>query len=218
MSKYKIKLELISPTLVGSGEGFGAIIDTDIVFDEVGIPFIPAKRIKGCLRDSAMEVREMFDRSKIDFQLKINETFGMSGRENSTPIYFSNLTIQDYEQNKKWLEYLISKKEYSNILSKDRVLETFTETRQQTAIGSEGVALAHSLRTIRVLKSGLIFYGEIEIEPEDPEITNTLIFACSNFRHLGTKRNRGYGEIGCKLIEGEQEIYIKEKLEEICTE
>ena len=217
MKKYKLKLELKSAALIGSGEGFGAIIDTDIVFDEVGIPFIPAKRIKGCLRDSATEIQEMFDRSKINFKINIDETFGIPGRENSTPVYFSNLTLQDYEQNKKWLEYLVNKNEYSDILSKDRVLETFTEIRQQTAIGSDGVALAHSLRTVRVLKRGLTFYGGVDVDTENPDITNTLIFACSNFRHLGTKRNRGFGDIDCKLIDGKKEIYIKERLEEICT-
>jgi CRISPR/Cas system CMR subunit Cmr4 (Cas7 group RAMP superfamily) len=60
MKTYTLKLTLLSPCLIGSGEGFGAVIDSDIVFDEFGIPYIPAKRIKGCLRDSAIEVCEMF--------------------------------------------------------------------------------------------------------------------------------------------------------------
>ena len=65
MEEYTLKVKLVSPALTASGEGFGAIIDTDIVFDETGLPYIPAKRIKGCLLDSASEVEEMFSKSEI---------------------------------------------------------------------------------------------------------------------------------------------------------
>ena len=51
MMNHKINVKLKSDALIGSGEGFGAIIDTDVVFDEVGIPYIPGRRIKGCLKD-----------------------------------------------------------------------------------------------------------------------------------------------------------------------
>ena len=39
MKTLTIELKLLSNTLIGSGEGFGAIIDTDVVFDETGIPY-----------------------------------------------------------------------------------------------------------------------------------------------------------------------------------
>ena len=43
----KITIKLLSDALINSGEGFGAIIDSDVVFDDIGLPYIPAKRIKG---------------------------------------------------------------------------------------------------------------------------------------------------------------------------
>ena len=217
MKTYQLKLKLLSPTLIGSGEGFGALIDTDIVFDDAGIPFVPSKRIKGCLLDSATEVKEIFN-DLIDFPMDIETTFGKKGGDSkSGAVYFSNLTVADYKNNKAWLDYYLKNKKYPDILSRERILETFTEIRQQTAIES-GVAKDGSLRTIRVIKKGFEFYGDIHIEKESETILDTLMLACLNFRFMGTKRNRGFGEIHCSLLENGKELPIPKKLEELCTE
>ena len=72
------------------------------------------------------------------------------------------------------------------------------------------------MRTIRVLKKGLTFSGEVLIE--DDSVTKTLALACLNLRHLGTKRNRGFGEVEVKLLDGANslsDLALKE-LEEVC--
>lgn len=213
MKAYTIQIILKSDALIGSGEGYGAIIDSDIVFDDLGISYIPAKRIKGCLRDSANEVSQMFTSSGINYKIDVDKTFGNPGQKESTPIYFSNLVIEEYEKNRKWLEYL--SKEYKDILSRDGILSTFTEIRQQTAIDEEGVADEHSLRTIRVLRRDLTFSGEIQVE--DDCFVKPLAFACLNLRRIGTKRNRGFGEVECKLFEGAKEVSVLEEVEATCT-
>lgn len=223
MKTLNLEITLISNALTGSGENFGAIVDTDIVFDDIGLPYIPAKRIKGCLRDSAEEVMEMFGRAKMklkngnSFEKKeIVKTFGESGSKCSCPVYFSNLMIENYEENKKWLKYLSIeyKKEYKNLLSKDVITDAFTELRQQTSIDKEGVARKHSLRTIRVIRRGHKFCGEIQVE--DESVKDILVLACMNLRHIGTKRNRGYGEVKCRLFHNDKEITVKERVEELC--
>lgn len=216
MKKYTIELSLLSPTLSGSGEGFGAVIDTDIVFDEVGIPFIPAKRIKGCLRDAAMEVASMFTSSAIEFPVKINETFGSRGALAPAPVYFSNLTVEDYEETEKWLKYFLTCEKYDDLISKERILATFTEIRRQTAIGPDGVALDHTLRTARLIRKGTIFRGEILIEGDRKETVDTLILACANLRRMGTRRNRGFGEISCALFHDDARLPLPEELEALC--
>lgn len=211
MKTLKIEITLKSNTLTGSGEGFGSIIDTDIVFDDTGLPCIPAKRIKGCLRDSATEVSEMFNSSGINFPLDIDNTFGKEGQEMPCPVYFSNLLLEDYKANRAWLQYYRDKK----ILSEESIINFFTEIRQQTAINEDtGVAKDRSLRTIRVIKKGHKFTGEIQIE--DSSIIDTLSLACLNLRHIGTKRNRGFGEVECKLYDSSSEISVLERLETIC--
>ena len=218
MRRYILRLELLSPALIGSGEGYGAIIDTDIVYDDVGIPYIPSKRVKGCLLDAAKDVQDLFELAKIDESLKIEETFGFPGAESSAPVYFSNLAIKDYKINKDWLKYFLSKETYQDLISKESILKTFTEKRQQTAINAAGVAFEHSLRTIRLVKKSTVFYGNVFIESHDDAIVQTLLLACLNLRRLGTKRNRGFGDVRCTLLEEEnKEVPIQQKLEELCT-
>ncbi|MDI6714679.1 MAG: RAMP superfamily CRISPR-associated protein [Thermodesulfovibrio sp.] len=230
MKIYKIKLILESPCLIGSGEGFGAVIDSDIVFDELGIPYIPAKRIKGCLRDSAIEVCEMFSLAKINlFDLSEEESennfrivtylFGKPGNDQPAPIYFSNLTIEDYPNKVKWLKYLMEN--YKEIITRHSIINQFTEIRQQTAIDEKtGIAKEHSLRTIRVAKKGLTFIGTIDIEEEREDLIKLLYFACRNLKYLGTKRNRGFGKVKCDIsgnLIKEENKFLNE-LEAICKQ
>jgi CRISPR/Cas system CSM-associated protein Csm3 (group 7 of RAMP superfamily) len=219
MNDYTIKIKLLSDALPGSGEGYGAVIDADIVFDELGIPFIPAKRIKGCLRESANDVCAMLSASgpgsislkftgekQDEFDI-VKEIFGERGQEKSAPIYFSNLTLPQYEDNFNALYYF--KEKYPALVSTEGIVETFTYIRQQTAIEEEsGTADNHSLRSIRVLKKGVEFQGTVSLEKQEPGIDHLLQMACMNLRRFGSKRTRGFGEIECRLLKDGREINV----------
>jgi CRISPR/Cas system CSM-associated protein Csm3 (group 7 of RAMP superfamily) len=223
MKNYKMKITFISDAIPGSGEGYGAVIDSDIIFDEVGIPFIPAKRIKGCLRESTHDVCTMLKESeakiievnlsmvegkcktdkkeKKEFTL-VREIFGEAGMKTSAPISFSNFTIKDYKENFDALVYF--ERTYPEIVSPQRVVQTYTYLRQSTAIDETGIADDHSLRTFRVLKKGKLFEGTIGIENQDPGVEKLLALACWNLRYIGTKRTRGFGEIQCRLFDDQE--------------
>ena len=59
----KITIKLLSDLCTASGETHNSMVDTDIVYDEYGIPYIPAKRIKGCIREAALEMMEIRDQA-----------------------------------------------------------------------------------------------------------------------------------------------------------
>ena len=46
MSEYIVTISLESNCLLGSGEGWGSVVDADIVFDNIGLPYFPARRLK----------------------------------------------------------------------------------------------------------------------------------------------------------------------------
>lgn len=222
MTEYNMEIRILSDTLIGSGEGFGAIIDTDIIFDNVGIPFISAKRVKGLLRDSARKINEMFNQAIPEYVLpNFNELFGDKGKDYSCPINVSDFYIQEYDKNYKWLEHYLNQKDYKNFISKDLVIDYFTSIRKSTTVDEEGVAKKHSLRSYRVLSSGPVFTGKINIDLNKDDANKfgkLLALACQNLKSMGTKRNRGLGEIECKLFENNKnlnETFLKE-LEEIC--
>ena len=56
----KITIKLLSDLCTCSGETYNSVVDMDVVYDENGIPYIPAKRIKGCIREAALEMKERF--------------------------------------------------------------------------------------------------------------------------------------------------------------
>ncbi|HJW87416.1 MAG TPA: RAMP superfamily CRISPR-associated protein [Candidatus Brocadiaceae bacterium] len=231
MKSYTIQIQLISDALISSGEGFGSLIDTDFVFDGPGVPFIPARRIKGCLRDAAQEVCEMLGSAGINsfvglrkearsdgsqgFCL-VEETFGRPGHVASAPVFFSNFTIEEYESNSLWLQYFCHK--YPNVMSRDSILSTYGYTHQQTGINERGVADAHSLRTIRAVKKGTVFNGEVRIDKENINTEKLLALACAHLQCLGTKRNRGFGEVECRLLNGTADVSntILNELEALC--
>lgn len=228
MSRYKLEITLESPCLIGSGEGFGAIIDSDIIFDEIGIPYIPAKRIKGCIKESAIEVCEMFEQSGIDIlgDLKnnreygensykiISDIFGKQGSDKPSPVYFSNLAIEGYDSAVKWFRYLTKK--YNSVFNREAIINQFTEIRQQTSI-EDGVAKDHSLRTIRVAKKGLVFKGDVKFEEDKQIWLSLLFFACKNFRYMGSKRNRGFGKIKCVIGDDSIESEKLREMEAVCS-
>lgn len=218
MNKYKLEIEILSDTLIGSGEGFGAVIDTDIVFDDVGIPYIPSKRVKGLLKDSAKKAIEMM--KTFDTFLTENEKklFGLPGMENSAPVKISDLYIECYKDNYEWIEYFTKSDKFKTLFSRDSVTDYFTNVRKSTTIDENGIAKKHSLRTARVLSKGFSFSGEIEIQSDNKEFEKLLVLACINLKAMGTKRNRGLGEIKTTLYKEMENLNgsILKELEELC--
>jgi len=195
MSKYKMEIKLNSDTLIGSGEGHGQIIDTDIVYDEIGIPYIPGKRIKGILLDSAEEINEMLGNI-----IEIKPIFGEVGITQGN-MKIGNFFIDNYSEIKEWLKYLKTK---SSLVNKNNILKYFTNLRYATAIDHQtGIAKEHSLRTERVINKGNQFTGKIDL---DENYKEQLALICQNIRRMGTKRNRGYGEVEVSLLENSKKV------------
>ncbi len=210
MKKLKLIITLESDTLPASGEGYGDIIDNDAVFDENGIPFIPAKRIKGLLRDSLKELEET---AAGIIPKHIDLIFGIKGSDKPAPVHFSNLFPAGYEKIKDWAEYYIK----NNFISPEDIRSQYSNIRTQTKLSEKGTAEEHSLRTIRVLDKGLVFEGEILAECGEAE-EKLLALAAANLKMLGTKRNRGYGRIKAEITENGNSLFDKffKSAEELC--
>lgn len=195
---WSLKVNLESPLHLGSGKG-DVVIDAEIVHDRYGLPYFPAKRLKGLLFESALEVAEMLEVSgrKIFSSDDVKKVFGKDNAQ--AELFFHDLHLQDYENLQKQWAYL--QKEFKNILSYRDVLEAYTSLRYQTSIDENGVTEDGSLHNMRALDSGLTFVGEIKFEGGDLYLAEKiLVCAAANLRYAGAKRNRGFGKISCELI------------------
>lgn len=202
MKNYKLTIKLESYTVIGAAGGYGTIIDTEVVFDPYGIPYIPGKRIKGLLRDSAMEIAAMYacetDNMKGLTDNTVKEIFGARGSNLFSNFYLdTDFRITGYDE-------LLSDLK-NNPLPVHMVKKFFSETIFQTAIDEDtGSATETSLRSLRVLKyklsNGIIqsFQGYLRFPESSFEIMKLI---CSNLRRIGSKRNRGLGHVLCEIEE-----------------
>jgi CRISPR/Cas system CSM-associated protein Csm3 (group 7 of RAMP superfamily) len=209
MNDYLIKVVTQSPTLLGSGEGWGSVVDADIVFDAMGLPSFPARRLKGLLRESAQEVLEMFTTAGLTYFKSgdLEAAFGRAGSVDGGSLTFSTLRLHDYGQVYAWCQWAMSK--YPGFISQGAIINAQTETREHTAIGADGVAKDHSLRRIRAIRANATFEGRVGLIRNDVTAVALLALACLNLRHVGTGRHEGYGEVICTLYDGETALSQK---------
>jgi len=214
MSKVnmRIKIELLSDLCVGSGYSYAGIVDNDICYDEYGIPYIPARRIKGCMREVLSGI--LYTK----YPEQADSLFGSGGEsgldDGERKVRIGNAYIADHSKIRKSVETL---QNYDcEIFAAQYILYRFTHVVAQTAIKEE-VAEDNTLRFTRVVNrydplgekgTPLSFYADISYEENDKEVITDIL---KGVRHMGLKRNRGFGNVRCSLIP-------EEKTGESCTE
>ncbi|MBW7877172.1 MAG: hypothetical protein H3C47_14420 [Candidatus Cloacimonetes bacterium] len=186
-------MKLLSDTAFAAGSGYGNQIDSDVVLDTFGLPVIPARRVKGLLLDAGSQLTTALGDL---YQQKLAATFGVGGQAISDSASFDNGKLQQHEELRQWLEYLKQKK--SEWFTQDSVASEFTVIRRSTALDDEGTAKKNSLRTIRMLRKGQIFNFSVFCTVEQAEIVSLAALA---LRQGGSSRNRGSGQITCKLLD-----------------
>ena len=211
----KIEIKLNSDLCCYSGEVYNTSVDIDVVYDKYGIPYIPAKRIKGCIREAALELmdirianlkQETICKEELDNKIKElkNRYFKIFGKEGNESSIFtiSNARIEDYGDVVKDIKSF-----NNNILcEQQKVLNLYTYTRTQTTIDEEtGSAKENSLRTLRVVKKGLTFNAELDFR--NKEYLEEFKNAVSMVKHMGVSRTRGLGLVELKVVENSVEDF-----------
>ena len=182
--KGNIYITLKSDLCAASGDGFSLSIDTDVCADKYGFPFIPSRRIKGCLREAA----EFIGCKNID------RIFGVSGNDRSGSLKLMDARLEGYGS-------LIAQAKQSGCTA-EKVLSLFTSVRASTAIEND-TAKENSLRFMRVVDhysplddNELVFVSQVECSNDDKECLERI---CKALRNIGYKRSRGFGSVICRF-------------------
>lgn len=183
----RIRMSLLSDSLAGSGEAFAGTVDRDIAFDERGLPFIPARRIRGILRESMDELEFL----EIVESGTTKSLFGVPGDSISSPFRIHDGRIENAETLASFLDRAQATETLATFFSPRFVLEHFTYLRTQTSV-ENGVAKENTLRISRVLKKGQTFFFDAECPLQ---YRKALDAACAGVRSFGSSRNRGLGAI-----------------------
>ena len=191
MRRKQLKITLISDLCVSDGGVYNSLVDTEVCHDSYGIPYIPAKRIRGCLKECALELRQ------IGLDMDEKKMFGDAGNQRA------EILISDaFPEHKKDLVSCIRKNSGHPFFHPMFILDHFSGIRTQTSVDYRtGTADDGSLRTMRVIRKGLSFVSDVEISGSQAEEEN-LETCLKVFTHMGLARTRGLGEIRAELLPG----------------
>ena len=204
MKQYDVTIQLMSPLQLSGGQA-DVNVDIDMLVDSMGIPYIPAKRFRGVIYESALEVVEMVeglqDGHEYPYVNKtvLDELFNRGHKESQVVLEIGDFHIAGYEALKNELELLHTA--YPSVVTKKSIRNAFTSLRYETAIDeNSGVVKEGSLRNLRVMdKEEQIFTGQISMYNGTEAHEHLLAVALQNAKNIGYKRNRGLGRIQCTM-------------------
>lgn len=197
-----LKITLRSDLCMSSGYTWAGAVDSDICYDEYGLPYLPARRLKGSMKKAAESSLYSILSPGV-----LEKMFGRPGAGGVEGITMDSARLEGYEKIREAFEELRRTDRFLNkYLEKEKVLECFTRVLGQTKL-EDGTASDRSLRYIRVLnakspldRKPLVFLAEVSFEDEDGTVEKGLSMAARATRNLGLRRNRGLGSVTCELI------------------
>ncbi|MEA5515825.1 RAMP superfamily CRISPR-associated protein [Nodularia sp. UHCC 0506] len=201
MNKYQLKIQILSDTTFGRGDGVAGLIDQEVQHDAFGFPYLQGRTLKGLLSEecdnlistiSSNQHRSYWENIACDL-------FGIPGSDLKTMgiMHVGDACLpNDLRQSVGW-----QLKQESPTLTTQEVIDSLTTIRRQTGIDDEsGVSVKGSLRSFRVVIRGLEFTTDLHFQSEpNNEILSLLSVGTLALRHIGSGRNRGRGCVRCTL-------------------
>ena len=206
-----LKIVLQSDLCAGNGESAGNAIDTDVCMDQAGLPYIPARRLKGCLRQAALELAQM---EYAGAEEKARKLFG-DAYGNEGCLLIRDGVIKGAEAMRDFLMRKLPAdggipdgvKRFAHPVNVEKI---FSSVRGQTKL-VDGVKEDNTLRFTRVIhhydpfgarpEEEMEFYAPVCLDAEDNDLRIFLMDCCRAMRHMGTSRNRGLGNVKVSLCE-----------------
>lgn len=197
---YDLIITLKADLCAGSGYSYAGIIDSDLCYDDLGIPYLTARRLKGCLREAA----ELIGYQKEE----IESLFGKRGEDNVKGLMIGNAYPDQYETMRMDIQNL--GEAYRMYLTPQNILGQFTSVKAQTRIEENGAAMDNSLRFTRTVNH----YSPLEAGEKEMCFTARVVLPASldetakkmwersvmALRSIGMNRNRGMGSVRCKAV------------------
>ena len=188
-----LEVTLLSDATFGGGTGLAGEVDLEIDHDDLGLPRISGKSIRGLLKDTFLSMATAFQ----IVPESAAKVFGTEGALVSPcAVHITDARVEDSAR--AWIAYGLNTNKH---LSPRDVLHALTAIRYQTAEERKtGAPSRHSLRATRVVASGLKLRACLTWqETEDAESLRYLAMAALGTRHAGVARNRGRGLVSIYL-------------------
>ncbi|MFB3906032.1 MAG: hypothetical protein ACE15E_21520 [Acidobacteriota bacterium] len=195
-----ITIDLLADTSFSRGESTPGSVDVEIEHDDLGLPCLSGKTLRGLIRDSWLTMASCFP----DLREAGSRVWGPIGDLAEISI----LRFGDAQVDASVGEW-IAWAEHRNLhpLLPPAVLDALTDTRSQTSEErSTGAPAETTLRSIRVALRTLRLYAPIAwINQPGEEDLRCLALSVLGTRHAGLGRNRGRGFVRL-LLNGDPDL------------
>lgn len=209
MINYYLALKLISDATFGRGDGVAGLVDQEVEHDNCGFPYLRGRTLKGLLSEECDNWIQVLPSAQQGNWNKIaNQLFGIpgSGIETIAQMSVGDACLPQTLRNAVALQIDQEENSIEGLKPKD-VLDSLTTIRRQTAIAPEtGTPDRGSLRSGRVILRDLEFVAPLSFatKPSDRYLQLLAIGALS-LRRVGSGRNRGRGQVICRLLNANRE-------------
>jgi len=187
-----LHIQLLSDTTFSRGDGTLGLVDVDVEHDDLGLPFIGGKTLRGLLRDSWLSMGPCFslleDAAKrvLGASRSLDECCRLRIGDAHLPDIIRRTVQEAVERQDK-------------PLFPETILRACTGIRHQTAIDRQsGAAAETSLRSSRVVLRGFVFEAPLTwLDGYNPTRSDLRVLALCALatRHGGLMRNRGRGHM-----------------------
>lgn len=189
----KIKMELKTDAIFGSGLSIPGGEDISVLCDSQGFPYYKGSTFKGIFREELYRYLDWIGTDRNTAEQKVSQLLGKSGDDTiqkNRKLVFSDFCLSDGVK-----KYVL--KEIGTEDSQE-VLNSFSHIRVFTGISEEGMAEEGTLRMGRCINKGMQFYSEIKCPKEEEELVLEVLHL---IKWIGTMRNRGFGKVQISLVE-----------------
>jgi len=197
-----ITVELLSDATFFRGTGTAGEVDLEVAHDELGLPMIPARTLRGLLRESWLAILPHFSH----LRSAARDVLGPAG--DTTPSGGGRLQIDNAQVPdalRRWVEWAVRRDRHPVLPSE--ILRAFTSVRRQTARSrATGGPETGTLRASRVALRTLVLEAPIETPGFREEHWEALALACLGVRHAGIGRNRGRGHVRLHLLRDSRDV------------
>jgi hypothetical protein len=206
MSDYWLRIQLMSDTTFGRGDGVAGLVDAEVQHDEYGLPYLGGRALKGLLGAECADIVYALERAdpvKGEYWKVVeHRLFGDTGStlRGEAIMLIGPARLPDD------LRAAIAYDVETENLERADVLEILTAMRRQTAVDASGAPKKEALRTTRVIIRKTIFEATLDFTEPPQSDDLALLAACVKaFRRAGTGRNRGSGRLAADLLNSSQQ-------------
>lgn len=199
--EHWLRVTLLSDTTFSRGDGTAGEVDVEIVHDELGLPVIRGRVLRGLLRDAWLAMHDAFP----DDAATAREVLGVAG--DVDPRGIGRMQLGDAHvpaSVREWVRYAVTRK--TTPVSPDAILRALTDIRAQTARDRQtGAPARNTLRVRRVSLRTLALHAPVTALGFEAAHWRVLARTALGVRHTGLARNRGSGVVALAVLRGHED-------------